>query len=259
MAIVRTDDKYYKAIADAIRQFSNDPADYMQPRDMATGVKYAFDNGYNEGETAAYNRFWDEIQQEGARTSYESTFSFWSSVEIIPKYPIKTKNLYMTFTNCTKLKRVIAEVIPLNGGLNNIYGAFQNCNSLEEISFDVIMANPQNTNAVNNAFANCTSLKSLKLVLDGNAYVFANTFLGCSALKNLIIEGSITSNGLNLKWSTELSKASITSVINALSSTSSGTTLTLSETAVVNAFGALPNTEWTTLIAQKNNWTISLV
>ena len=91
-------------------------------------------------------------------------------------------------------------------------------------------------------------------------------FTNCFQLQNLTIEGIIGQNGFNVQWSTKLSKASITSIINALSETTSGLTVTLSKTAVNNAFetsaGAADGStseEWTTLEGTKTNWTISLV
>ena len=61
-----------------------------------------------------------------------------------------------------------------------------------------------------------------------------------------------------MQWSTKLNKESITSVINRLSSGANGLTVTLSLTAVNNAFeGGRDGTEWQTLIATKPNWTIA--
>jgi hypothetical protein len=67
--------------------------------------------------------------------------------------------------------------------------------------------------------------------------------------------GTVSVSGLNLQWSTKLSKASITSIINCLSSTTSGLSITLSKTAVDNAFTA---EEWAALENTKHNWTIAL-
>ena len=65
---------------------------------------------------------------------------------------------------------------------------------------------------------------------------------------------------LNLQWSKKLTKTSIINVVNALG-TVTGKTLTLSTTAVANAFGSTTAQEWTNLITPKQNtgWTITLV
>ena len=83
-------------------------------------------------------------------------------------------------------------------------------------------------------------------------------FTYCSSLTNLTIEGVIGFNGTTIT-SPNLSKASIISVINALSSTTAnGHKLTLSKTAVTNALGSVDDAEWSALVATKPNWTISL-
>jgi hypothetical protein len=66
----------------------------------------------------------------------------------------------------------------------------------------------------------------------------------------------IGQKNFNVHWSPKLSKASIESIINALSSTTSGLTVTISKTAKEAVF---TTEEWATLIATKPNWTISLV
>ena len=84
--------------------------------------------------------------------------------------------------------------------------------------------------------------------------LFTSTFIQCNALENLTIDGTIGQNNFNLKDSTKLSKASIESVIDALSTTTSGLTVTFSKTAVDNAFTA---DEWAALKATKSNWDIT--
>jgi hypothetical protein len=91
-----------------------------------------------------------------------------------------------------------------------------------------------------------------------------NCFLGCTSLKNITFEGDIGQD-IYLHYC-PLSKASIESLINALWSGATGKTATLKKVAVDTEFetaegladGSTSN-EWTTLIATKSNWTISLV
>jgi hypothetical protein len=83
-----------------------------------------------------------------------------------------------------------------------------------------------------------------------------NAFNGCAALEELPISGTIKVGDLNLKDSPKLSKASITSIINALSTTTSGLTVTLSKTAKEAAF---TDAEWETLKNTRSNWNIDLV
>lgn len=99
-------------------------------------------------------------------------------------------------------------------------------------------------------------------------YAFTNAFNDCTALEELILSGSLVRGGLDLHWSTKLNKASIESVINALSDTTSGLAITLSKAAVDKAFetseGAndgSTSAEWDALGGinrPRQNWTISL-
>ena len=79
--------------------------------------------------------------------------------------------------------------------------------------------------------------------------------MGCIELRNITFSGTIGKD-IDFQKSTKLTKASIESIINALSSTASGVTVTFSQIAVNNAFST---DEWNALIATKPNWTISLV
>ena len=88
----------------------------------------------------------------------------------------------------------------------------------------------------------------------------------CNKLEEVRIEGTIGQNGLDLRWSTKLSRASIESIINALSDTTSGLSITLSLAAVNRAFAYVENGDdgsinqpWLDLVASKPNWAINLV
>ena len=102
------------------------------------------------------------------------------------------------------------------------------------------------------------------LRIDENT-TFSNTFRDCTKLKDVIMEGTIGQNGFDTHWSTAVSKASIKNIIECLSTTATGLTVTLSKTAVDKAFETSTNAvngstsnEWVALIATRNNWTISL-
>ena len=105
------------------------------------------------------------------------------------------------------------------------------------------------------------SVDKLKVNVTGSA----NAFTECKNLEHIIFDGVMAGTGLNMKWSTKLDKESITSVINALSTTTTGLTVTLSKTAVDNAFATAEgaadgstSAEWLALVATRSNWTIAL-
>ncbi len=114
-------------------------------------------------------------------------------------------------------------------------------------------------------FYYCTNLTTIPQLDTSKGISFNYMFNSCSKLTNLTMAGTIKANGMDLQHSTKLSKASIISVINALSDTTNALKVQLSKTAVNNAFetsggvaDGSTSEEWTTLIATKANWTIAL-
>lgn len=112
-----------------------------------------------------------------------------------------------------------------------------------------------------------SKLKTIEKLIISEQTKYVSWFNEASGLQNLTIEGTIGQNGFNVQWSKLLSKESIVSIINALSVTTSGLTVTLSKTAVNNAFGIDVDdvstwgegTEYYALRHSKDNWTISYV
>ena len=114
-------------------------------------------------------------------------------------------------------------------------------------------------------FIGCRSLITIPEINTTKSIGFGNMLDNCNSLLDLTLTGLVKQSGMNLRYSTKLSKASITSVINALDASVSGKSVTLSLTAVNAAFETAAgandgsaSAEWQNLIAAKPNWTISL-
>lgn len=236
---------------------------------LATAGKYCHRNidvnvevddtpAYEAGQKAENDAFWDAIQNNGKRTDYERAFSLWSCEYIRPKYKvIPTGRNVATFSNNTSLKKIESQYfdfsqipIVMTQEVGGHYSTFAGCESLEEVEDIGMQAGPCYW-----TFGNCYALHTIATFRSIAESSFNNTFIRCHALENITIEGTIGKNGFNVQWSTKLSKASIESIINALSSTTSGLTVTISKAAKEAAF---TTEEWATLIATKPNWTISL-
>ena len=111
------------------------------------------------------------------------------------------------------------------------------------------------TTTIVDTFSYAYNLRTIDLLkLKSNGSQTIGGFTSCNSLKNITIEGTIGENA-NFKDS-PLSKESIENIIECLSATATGKTLTLKKTAKEAAFTA---EEWATLTATKTNWTISLV
>ena len=226
---------------------------------------------FEAGKKSEYDRFWDNYQDKGNRTDYGSGFgSCWTSDIFKPKYDIVPISAYMMFNNSKMAIDLVEHLEKLGVALDfskapSTQYMFQS-SSFTRVGIIDVRAST-NSRPLDATFSNCRKLITIdKIYLKtGASGEFNATFSNCTALENVTFEGSITKNGLDVHWSTKLTKASIISIVNALSNTTSGLTVTLSKTAVNTAFetstganNGSTSTEWTTLIGTKSNWTISL-
>lgn len=220
-------------------------------------------NGDDTGYKSYYHEFWDSYQQNGERKSYAFAFAGegWTVENFKPKYDIIVKTTARSMFS-VGLAGVDVEQLLIDlgitfdtSGVTSIDGFEYFCQYASPSVLPVIST--ISTSRLRYVFYHASNLVTIRkfILKDDGSQTFTSLFPNCSRLENLIIEGTIGQNGFDISGSPKLSKASITSIINALSTTTSGLTVTLSQTAVNNAF---TTDEWNTLIATKSNWTISL-
>ena len=195
---------------------------------------------YEAGKKAEYDEFWDSFQENGNRTAYTNAFSYggWTDEIYNPKYTIKP-------TSC-----------------NNLFAA---ASYLTDTKVDIDLTDTSGSQKYY-IFSSARKLKTIRKLIVPPEWSATGCFDNCISLENLTIEGTIGKNNFNVQWSTNLSGESIVSIIEALSSTTSELTVTLSQTAVNNMTFPITSKQtgitydsWETLIATKSNWTISLV
>jgi hypothetical protein len=225
---------------------------------------------YEAGKKSEYDKFWNNYQQNGAEISYNYAFAYarWNDNNFKPKHNIvpTTANYMFQNSEIKQLKSILQA--------QNVILDTSKCTSLQSMFMSskiehIPAISCVGTTTLSNVFSYCNQVKTIeKFILKYEGLnTFTNTFVGCSELEHIIFEGVMGSNGLNLQWSTKLSKDSITSIINALSDTTTGLAVTLSKTAVNNAFGinlddvtTYPEgSEYYNLRHSKDNWTISYV
>lgn len=193
--------------------------------------------GIEEGKQAEYDAFWDYYQTS---TQYMYAFSFkWNDDIYKPK-----KDIQLVGGNCCSGMFYYSKVT----------------DTKVKITFIPSAGASSAVNFMNNA----TGMRIIREIIFNKATVFANSsFQNCSKLETMNVGGTIGQNGLNLQWSEKLNKASVESIINALSTETSGLTVTFSKIAVNNAFGidvddsATWTEEWTALRNSKSNWTFA--
>ena len=227
-------------------------------------AKVDYDEVYEAGKKAQQDEFWDSYQDYGQRQQCNGLFAGvgWSKANFKPKYSMNNVYSALNMFWNSQIGGDLAELLE-ELGIKLTLNTGVNVNVMSMFTYSVFTRIPSLnlTKATNTSsmFAEMTKLVTIDELIVSENTPFASCFNSCSSLENLKITGTIAKNGFNVQWSTKLSKASITSVINALSTTTSGLTVTFSKTAVETAFGSTTSQEWLALVATKSNWTISLV
>lgn len=242
--------------------------------EVADGTKTAdYANKVEEAYELQMEAFWEVATRTGV--SWQSRFAnaVWTEVTFKPRRDIKpagyANNLF-SYSYITDLVGILNEqgvVLDTSNVTGRSDNMFSNCKLLTRVPYlDLRKATWGNILA--QMFSTCKNLISIEgihLAEDGSQQLDdgSSAFYSCTALEEVRFYGTIADE-LNFRWSTKLSKASITSIINALSTTTSGLTVTLSKTAVDTAFAdedriGSESQEWETLAQTKSNWTISLI
>ena len=226
--------------------------------------------GIEQGKKSQYDEFWDTYQDYGNRRNYAAAFGGqgWNDATFKPKYDIVVENPDMTFgqwcaiTDLGKALKASGVTYTLN--TTQFGRMFQNFTG--EVISGII--HNYEIRAMSYSFYGCQNLVRIDYTIplsSTGACSFDRVFVQCYALEHLRLSGVIGKNGFDVKDCTKLSKESIESIINALSTSTSGLTVTLSKTAVDTAFetsvGAKDGStsaEWKALADTRPNWTKSL-
>lgn len=249
---------------------------------ILTDGKYCYDNivveaeggdtdaAFEAGRKAEYDAFWDGFFTNTEEYAWRFAGKGWNDHTFKPDRDIIFTKRGANYCFCNSLITDLEAILKRNNVVldtsktQRLDNFFNYCISLTCVPEIVINENCTN---ITSMFSECRALRTIrKLTFPEKTFNAASVFYNCLALEEITIGGTIGCNGLDLHWSTMLNKASITSFINALSTTTSGFTITFSETAVNNAFatssGAADGStsaEWNALVATKSNWTITLV
>lgn len=231
-------------------------AGYAKGKSEGGDTDAAYQQGIADGRQAEYDRFWDTYQQNGQRTNYEHAFKGvgWTDKIFKPKYDI-IPNSYgasamFQYSEITNLKQLLLDAGVRLDTSNCVFllQTFQDCEITHIPEIDARKA----TNTSYMVGSQCKVVTIDKLLVSETTPL-SSTFIQSDYLENIVFEGTI-GQSVDLHWS-PLTKASIESVIAALSDTASGMTASFKQSAVNGAF---PSEEWLALVAAKPNWTITL-
>ena len=227
-----------------------------------------FEGGKVAGQKVEYDRFWDVYQQNGNRTDYRGAFNGtgWNIDSFKPKYdlrPVRTDYMFAhgSLAGCDLVNILDSLGIVLDTSQATGFNYF----TLGDCTTHFPILDLRGDTWTTNLFISASVETIDKLIFkDDGSQIVSSTLSNCGYLKNVVFEGVI-GNDMNISGSGMLTKTSITSIINALSNTTTGTTLQLSKRAVNTAFetsmGAADGStsaEWLALVASKPNWTITL-
>lgn len=234
---------------------------------IATDMPKVYEAGKAEGEQAGRKAIWDGLQDYGNRTDYRTAFYGLLDEVFYPTHDIKPTiaQQMFSYSKITNLKQRLLDCgVKLDlSKATTVWEAFFRAYELTHLP----VIDTTSATSVDYMIADCTSLVEVeKIILKADGSQGSGGLLGyCSSLERVTIEGTIGKNSINLSRSRKLNKASIISVINALSTTSSGLTATISITATNKEFetsaganNGSTSAEWLALIATRPNWTIAL-
>lgn len=243
---------------------------------LEEGEQQGYTKGYAEGESkgfengakSEYDTFWNNYQDNGKLIDYNYAFGGvgWTNKTFKPKYSMVNINGDYMFRG-SAITGSLTEILN-KLGLELVFNQRYLVQTFEGAYFSEITFNLDpiglNASTLNRVFYSLPNLESLTINGLRENCSYDNPFRYCRKLTNLIINGTIGKSGVNLQES-PLNKASLTNVINALSTSTSGLTVTLGLASVNSAFetseGANDGSnsaEWKTLADTRKNWTITL-
>ena len=271
MAIVRTDDKHYKAIADVIR---NQPGytDNYTPEQMpsiitsamvdanAAGMIAGYDDGYVLGKQAQYDEFWEGYCNT-INTAYTGGFGAfagpsWNKENCKPTKDLKPRYTYLMFgyngfiEDLDEWAEECGITIDFSKSQSFTYTFYSSGSTLKSVG----IINTQNSTYLAQTFYGAAGLHTIKnlILKDDGSQTITSIFNGCTSLANLTITGKIGQNGFDVK-SCPITHESLMSIIEALfdhTTTGYARTVTLGSTNIAKL------TDAEKAIATQKGWTL---
>ena len=251
------------AIADRLRLY-NGTTDKLNLDEMVAGIDSATLQMYRIFRVMPEfygvvlpESFWDILQIYGQRTDYSNMFggNIFTDNTFKPKYKMVVTNAVNMFTSALYITDLSNIEMDFSQCVN-FSAAFSTMTSLKKIGdISTISADE-----LFRTFLNCRALIEVGIFTVKEETTFNRPFANCISLEKITFAGVIGQD-LDMSYS-PLNKASIKSIMDCLSETASGKTVTLKSGQVDVAFetseGAADGREvFESLIAEKPNWVFS--
>lgn len=243
---------------------------------IAENQQKVYDAGYNKGKSEGggdnwYDTFWDAYQNNGSRQDYMQAFRGpgWRGTTFKPKHNMTVTSgnyfLYASGIASDPIDLIALEekglMIDFSKCASGLEAAFSQSFSLKTVG-TVDLSNFKGI--LNSPFSTSKNLQRIKLLkVNEGITAYKTAFSNCSSLTDIEFDGVIAAS-IDFA-SSPLNKRSIISIVEHLSGTANGQTLTLKKSAVNNAFGinvddesTFPEgSEYYNLRHSKNNWTFT--
>ena len=199
---------------------------------------------YEAGKKSEYDAFWDNFQQNGNRTIYNSAFGCcWNKDNFKPKYSIRPTNAYQMFYNNAGSYIDIGEVaedyfdalgieIDFSKATNTMYGVcalhakrFKKLDFSSSTSTNGLFYTHSSSVNVTNCVEEIDEFVSSEITAYGNG-----TFQHATWLREIRFTGVIATGDFNVQWCQLLSHGSLMSIINALADKTGDTSKTWTAT-----------------------------
>lgn len=189
-------------------------------KEEAIKLQQNIDKVYEAGKKAEYDCFWDLYQDSGNRLDYSNAFAGlgWTAETFKPKHDMQPTSIYMMFRYAYNLSGDLVALLDERGvsldtsQVTNGNYAFYGCAFTRLGVIDMRKCVRGNI-----ALGHSTNLVTVDKIISSEENAYSGDFSrNLSALENIIFEGTIAGNGLDLHWSTKLTHDSLMSIINAL-------------------------------------------
>lgn len=267
MAIVTTDTKHYTAIAQTIRQHSPQigmvtPEEMPRAIDSACSADYSLGlaEGIEIGKQEQYDTFWDAFQKNGSRVIYVEAFARgWDDASFAPKYDICP-------TEATKMFQS-SGIVDIIGCLkkNNVSLDFSNTKITSYLFTSTKIEHLPEISLISAAYADyqCASpfgwmsaLHTIDKIIVSERTSYMSWFTATNNLENVIFEGTIAKNGLNVSMCTKLTHDSLMSILNCLADYSEDASGT-SWVVTLGATNLAKLTDGEKAVASQKGWTLA--
>lgn len=248
----------------------------MSANSIAEKFEVIADSTYKKGIADERKKFWDNNQKGGTRTNYSYAYTSegWTEENFFPEHNIIVTGsaTYMFYQNQIAGLDLRPKQFKEKYGINIDLSRATNRQQMIAWSNVVALGTIDATSTTNGLYYSCFGASKLKIIEkiimpaeDDTTINVGYAFNNCIALEEVYFDGIIAVI-INFQWC-PLIKTSLENIVEHLSPTVTGKTVTFKKSAVNNAFGidvddetTFPEgSEYYELRNSKSNWTFNYV